>query len=131
MKRIAIFLAVLVIIIATLMFTTPNRQQHADTINHIMMSAVNIELRNNHIDGAIGSIASVAAHMAIDSFLNTRLLVRDNTFYSLGFVDYNGEFNLVSVGVFGRVYTLNEDQARLVVKNKIGDFDLHKLIPKQ
>ena len=119
MKKFLIFLGIIAIIALALMATTPDRQQHVDTIKSVMTGAVNAELRENNIDGPIASIASVAATTAVDRYLNTSFIVRDHRFYSLGFIDYNNEFQMVSVGIFNHVYTLNEDQAREMIKKKL------------
>ena len=126
MKKFLIFLGVIAIIALALMATTPDRQQHVDTIKSVMTGAVNAELRENNIDGPIASIASVAATTAVDRYLNTSFIVRDHRFYSLGFIDYNNEFQMVSVGIFNHVYTLDEDQAREMIKKKLNPFDLLK-----
>ena len=126
MKKFLIFLGIIAIISVALMVTTPDRQQHVDTIKSVMSGAVNAELRENNIDGPLASIASVAATTAVDRYLNTSFIVRDHRFYSLGFIDYNNEFQMVSVGVFNHVYTLNEDQAREMIKKKLNPFDLLK-----
>lgn len=126
MKKFLIFLGIIAIIAVALMVTTPDRQQHVDTIKSVMSGAVNAELRENNIDGPLASIASVAATTAVDRYLNTSFIVRDHRFYSLGFIDYNNEFQMVSVGVFNHVYTLNEDQAREMIKKKLNAFDLLK-----
>ena len=126
MKKFLIFLGIIAIIAVALMVTTPDRQQHVDTIKSVMSGAVNAELRENNIDGPFASIASVAATTAVDRYLNTSFIVRDHRFYSLGFIDYNNEFQMVSVGVFNHVYTLNEDQAREMIKKKLNAFDLLK-----
>lgn len=119
MKKLLIFIVIIGAAMLALMVTTPSRQQHADTIRQVMTGAVNAELRDYQIDGAIGSIASATATSAIDQFLNTSFLVRDHRFYSLGFIDYEGEFVLVSVGILGHVYTLDEDQARQLIRQKM------------
>lgn len=126
MKKFLIFLGVIAIFAVALMATTPDRQQHADTIKSVMAGAVNAELRENNIDGPLASIASVAATTAVNTYLNTSFVVRDHRFYSLGFIDYNNEFQLVSVGVFNHVYTLNEDQAREMIKKKLNPLNLFK-----
>ena len=123
MKKLVIFLVIIGAIALGLMVTTPDRQQHVDTIKSVMTGAVSAELRENNIDGPLGSIASVAATTAVDQFLNTNFLVRDHRFYSLGFVDYDGEFIMVSVGVFNHVYTLDEDQARQLIKKKLEEIN--------
>lgn len=127
MKKFLVFLGIIAVIAVALMATTPDRQQHVDTIKSVMKGAVNAELRDNNIDGPLASIASVAATKAVDQFLNTSFLVRDHKFYSLGFIDYNGEFQMVSVGIFNHVYTLDEDQAREMIKKKLSQFGLDNL----
>ena len=102
-----------------LMATTPDKQQHKEAIKSVFVSAVNAELRENHIDGAVGSIATVAAITGIDAFLNHSLIIRDHRFYNIGVIDYEGEFQMISVGAFNHVWTLNEDQARQIIKQKM------------
>jgi hypothetical protein len=124
MKKFLIFLGIIAVVAVALMATTPDRQQHVDTIKSVMTGAVNAELRENNIDGPLGSIASVAATMAVDKYLSTNFLVRDHRFYSLGFIFYNNEFQMVSVGVFNHVYTLDEEQAREMIKKKLNPLDI-------
>lgn len=126
MKKFLIFMGIIAVIAVALMATTPDRQQHVDTIKSVISGAVNAELRDNNINGPLASIASVAATTAVDQYLNTSFLVRDHRFYSLGFIDYNNEFQLVSVGVLNHVYTLNEEQAREMIKKKLSPLDLMK-----
>lgn len=123
MKKLLIFIVIIGAAMLALMVTTPSRQQHADTIRQVMTGAVNAELRDYQIDGAFGSIASATATSSIDQFLNTSFLVRDHRFYSLGFIDYEGEFVLVSVGILGHVYTLDEDQARQLIRQKMSEIN--------
>ena len=124
MKKFLIFLGIIAVVAVALMATTPDRQQHVDTIKSVMTGAVNAELRENNIDGPLGSIASAASTMAVDKYLSTNFLVRDHRFYSLGFIDYNNEFQMVSVGVFNHVYTLDEEQAREMIKKKLKPLDI-------
>ncbi len=124
MKKFLIFLGIIAVVAVALMATTPDRQQHVDTIKSVMTGSVNAELRENNIDGPLGSIASAAATMAVDKYLSTNFLVRDHRFYSLGFIDYNNEFQMVSVGVFNHVYTLDEEQAREMIKKKLNPLDI-------
>lgn len=126
MKKFLIFLGIIAVVAVALMATTPDRQQHVDTIKSVMTGAVNAELRENNIDGPLGSIASAAATMAVDKYLSTNFLVRDHRFYSLGFIDYNNEFQMVSVGVFNHVYTLDEEQAHEMIKKKLNPLDILK-----
>ena len=119
MKKFLIFIGIIVAIAIALMLTTPDRQQHHDTIKEVLSKAVNAELRENNIEGHVASIGSVFAMNAVDEFLNRSLLIRDHRFYNIGVIYYNGEFQMVSVGVFNHVYTFDEDQARQLIKSKI------------
>jgi hypothetical protein len=121
MKKFLIFIGIIAAIAIALMATTPSKQQHHDTIKEVLSRAVNAELRDNNIEGPVASIGSVFAINAVDEFLNRSLLIRDHRFYNIGVIDYNGEFQMVSVGVFNHVYTFDEDQARELIKTKIKD----------
>jgi hypothetical protein len=121
MKKFLIFIGIIAAIAIALMATTPDKQQHHDTIKEVLSRAVNAELRDNNIEGPVASIGSVFAMNAVDEFLNRSLLIRDHRFYNIGVIDYNGEFQMVSVGVFNHVYTFDEDQAREFIKTKIKD----------
>ena len=119
MKKFIIFIGINAVVAVALMATTPDKQQHQETIKSVFVSAVNAELRENHIDGAVGSIATAAAITGIDAFLSHSLIIRDHRFYNIGVIDYEGEFQMVSVGAFNHVWTLNEDQARQIIKKKM------------
>ena len=121
MKKVLIFIGIIAAIAIALMATTPDKQQHHDTIKEVLSRAVNAELRDNNIEGPVASIGSVFAMNAVDEFLNRSLLIRDHRFYNIGVIDYNGEFQMVSVGVFNHIYTFDEDQAREFIKTKIKD----------
>ena len=121
MKKFLIFIGIIAAIAIALMATTPDKQQHHDTIKEVLSRAVNAELRDNNIEGPVASIGSVFAMNAVDEFLNRSLLIRDHRFYNIGVIDYNGEFQMVSVGMFNHVYSFDEDQAREFIKTKIKD----------
>lgn len=59
MKKLVIFLVIIGAIALGLMVTTPDRQQHVDTIKSVMKGAVSAELRENNIDGPLGSICVI------------------------------------------------------------------------
>lgn len=119
MKKFLIFLGIIAVLALALMATTPGKEQHHETIKSVFVSAVNAELRDNHIDGAVGSIATAAATTGIDAFLNHSLIIRDHRFYTIGVISHEGEFQMVSVGAFNHVWTLNEDQARQLIKKQL------------
>lgn len=119
MKKLFVFLCILGVAALVLMVTKPNRQQHLDTIQTVVSKAVSAELRDYHIDGDLGSVVSMTATAGINQFLNSSLMVREHTFYNIGVISYDNNFQMVSVGVLNHVYTLNEEQARYIIRTKL------------
>ena len=76
-------------------------------------------MNNNSINGALASIGTAVAIEAVDAYLNSSLIIRDHTFYNIGVVNYEDEFRMVSVGVFNHVFTISEDDARELIKEKL------------
>lgn len=119
MKKLLVFLCILGVAALVLMVTKPDRQQHLDTIQTVVSKAVSAELRDYHIDGDLGSVVSMTATAGINQFLNSSLMVREHTFYNIGVISYDNNFQMVSVGVLNHVYTLNEEQARHIIRTKL------------
>ena len=119
MKKLFVFLCILGVAALVLMVTKPDRQQHLDTIQTVVSKAVSAELRDYHIDGDLGSVVSMTATAGINQFLNSSLMVREHTFYNIGVISYDNNFQMVSVGVLNHVYTLNEEQARHIIRTKL------------
>ncbi|WP_028904273.1 MULTISPECIES: hypothetical protein [unclassified Prevotella] len=119
MKKLLVFLCILGVAALVLMVTKPDRQQHLDTIQTVVSKAVSAELRDYHIDGDLGSVVSMTATAGINQFLNSSLMVREHTFYNIGVISYDNNFQMVSVGVLNHVYTLNEEQARYIIRTKL------------
>lgn len=119
MKKLVVFLCILGVAALALMITKPDRQQHLDTIQTVVSKAVSAELRDYHIDGDLGSVVSMTATAGINQFLNSSLMVREHTFYNIGVISYDNNFQMVSVGVLNHVYTLNEEQARHIIRTKL------------
>ena len=125
MKKLLVFLAVLVVIGVALIATCPNRDQHRDTIKSVLSAVINAEMdqkaSENGISETVASIGTALAVSAVDTYLNTNLVVRDRTFYNVGMVSIEGELRPVSLGIFNHVFTISEDEARQLLQDKLGE----------
>ena len=132
MKKFLFLVVVLAAIAVGLMMTCPDRDAHREAIKGVVSKVVNSEMNNNSINGALASIGTAVAIEAVDAYLNSRrkqedgegrlnssLIIRDHTFYNIGVVNHEDEFRMVSVGVFNHVFTISEDDARELIKEKL------------
>ena len=119
MKKFLIFLGVLVVLGLALIATCPNRDAHREAVKSVLSAAINAEMDQSGIEETTAAIGTMLAVSAIDSYLNANLVVRDRTFYNVGVVSYEGEFHMISVGVFNHVFTISEDDARKFIKDRL------------
>lgn len=119
MKKFLFLLVVLGAIAVALMLTCPDRDAHKEAIKDVVTKVVNSEMDNNSINSALASIGTVIAIKTVDAYLNSSLIIRDHTFYNVGVVNHEDEFRMVSVGVFNHVFTISEDDARELLKEKL------------
>ena len=119
MKKLLFFIVLLVVIGVGLVATCPSREAHLEAIKGITSSVVNSEMDKSAIDGALASIGTAVAVSAVDAYLNSSLIIRDHTFYNVGVINYEGEFQMVSVGVCNHVFTISEEDAKKLLKDKL------------
>lgn len=124
MKKFLVFLLMLVVIGGVLMATCPDRETHREAVKGVLSEVVNKEMdekaSQNGIDGAMASIGTALAISAIDAYLGSNLILRDHTFYNVGVVSYEDDYRMVSVGILNHVFTISSDDARLLLKDKLG-----------
>ena len=119
MKKFLVLIGLLVVVGIVLMSTCPDREAHRKAISNVVSGAINSEMDNSGIEETMAAIGTVLMVHAIDTYLTSTLVVRDRTFYNVGVISYKGEFRMVSVGVFNHVFTISEDEARQLIKDKI------------
>lgn len=119
MKKFLILIVLVVVIAGALVATCPDREAHRTAVKDVLSGVINSEMDNQSINGALASIGTAVAVSAVDAYLNSKLLIRDHTFYNVGVIDYDGEFRMVSVGVLNHVFTISEDDARQLIKDKL------------
>jgi hypothetical protein len=124
MKKFLIIIGILVVLGLALIATCPDRDAHREAVKSVLSAAINAEMDQSNINETMAAISTMFAVSAIDSYLSSNLVVRDRTFYNVGVVSYEGDFHMVSVGVFNHVFTISEDDARQFVKER-----LKKILP--
>ncbi len=112
MKKILIaILAVLIVGAAAAVLTCPDKQAHKDAIMAVVNEKINEELKTDDDDwqglsAIFGSLGSGIAGGIVDN----RLVVKNHFLWSTGeFQNLDGEYNQISVGVFGHIFTFNKE----------------------
>lgn len=112
MKKILIaILAVLIVGAAAAALTCPDKQAHKDAIMAVVNEKINEELKTDDDDwqglsALFGTLGSGIAGGIVDN----RLVVKNHFLWSTGeFQNLDGEYNQISVGVFGHIFTFNKE----------------------
>ena len=112
MKKILIaILAVLIVGAAAAVLTCPDKQAHKDAIMAVVNEKINEELKTDDDDwqglsAIFGSLGSGIASGIVDN----RLVVKNHFLWSTGeFQNLEGEYNQISVGLFGHIFTFNKE----------------------
>lgn len=116
------FLFLLILVAAAgvgLVMTCPDKDAHREAVKDVVSKVVNSEMDRSSIERPLASIGTVLAVNAVDAYLKANLIVRDHTFYNIGVVSYEGDFKMVSVGILNHVFTISEDEAREIIKDKL------------
>ena len=119
MKKFLFFLFLLAVIAVSLMATCPDKKAHHEALKDVASKVINAEMLNSKIDESMASIGTMLAINVVDAYLSSNLILGDHTFYNIGIVIYKGEPQAVSVGVFNHVFTIDEDTAKEIIKDKI------------
>lgn len=112
MKKILIaIIAVLIVGAVAAVLTCPDKQAHKDAIMAVVNEKINEELKTDDDDwqglsAVFGSLGSGIASGIVDN----RLVVKNHFLWSTGeFQNLEGEYNQISVGLFGHIFTFNKE----------------------
>lgn len=119
MKKLLVLIVLLVVVGLTLVETRPSREAHKEAVMNVAKAVVNAEMSQKDMDETLAAIGTMLGISAVDVYLNTNLIVREHTFYNVGMIVYKEEPWTVSVGVFNHVFTISEDDAKRVLKDKL------------
>lgn len=116
MKKTLISLLVILGIAAVAVVTCPDHQAHKDAISSVINEAINDELRSETEDQGISAFIGSLGSSVAGFLINSQLSVKNYFVYSAGWLkDYDGEKKLVSVGVFGHVFTFGKEDIRKAI----------------
>ena len=124
-------LGILITLVAfaiVLILTCPKPEQHKDVLSGVITKTVNDAVNdttnttgNALIDNAFRSISNAFAGNVIRSAVDNLVTVDNHIIYSTGKINYAGQDHIVSLGLLGHIFTVDEDDlqeaARQYYKN--------------
>ena len=118
-KKIFVFLAFVVIIVLVAMsLTKPEPWEHQAAVRALAMKVVGQEVSSVELPKEMPEeLAEIVAEKGVDmamnaagSFLQNNMEVDDYLVLSVGWVSYHGQTLPITVGTFGRVFVLADEQ---------------------
>ena len=120
MKKFIYLIIFLVVLGGVLVATCPDRTAHREAIKGVISEVVSSEMNKNPLGSTeIISIGTVFTMDLVDAYLKTNLMIKDHTFFNIGYVTYKDDFKVVSIGVLNHVFTVDEETARQLIKEKM------------
>lgn len=129
-----------VVLIATMIITCPKAEQHKEVLSTVITATVNDAVNesdnitgNAYLDNAFKAVSNAFAGKVIQAAVNELVTVDNYVVCSLGKVRYEGKAHVVSVGVFGHIFTVDEDDLREAAEDyyKKKEIDMKEQIKKK
>ena len=112
-------LLTLVVLVAVMVVTCPKTEQHKEVLSTVITTTVNNAVNDNDnltgntfIDNAFKTVSNAFAGKVIETAVDNLVTVDNYVVCSLGKVHYEGKDHIVSLGVFGHIFTVDEDDLR-------------------
>ena len=112
-------LIALIALVAVLIITCPKPEQHKDALSGVITQTVNDAVNDStnttgdeFIDNAFRSISNAFAGKVIKTAVDNLVTVDNHIIYSTGKVNYGGKDHIVSLGLLGHIFTVDEDDLR-------------------
>ena len=112
-------LLTLVVLVAVMVVTCPKTEQHKEVLSTVITTTVNDAVNDNDnltgntfIDNAFKTVSNAFAGKVIEAAVDNLVTVDNYVVCSLGKVHYDGKDHIVSLGVFGHIFTVDEDDLR-------------------
>ena len=109
-------LLTLVVLVAVMIVTCPKTEQHKEVLSTVITTTVNNAVNDNDnltgntfIDNAFKTVSNAFAGKVIETAVDNLVTVDNYVVCSLGKVHYEGKDHIVSLGVFGHIFTVDED----------------------
>ena len=112
-------LLTLVALVAVMIVTCPKTEQHKEVLSTVITATVNDAVNDNDnitgntfIDNAFRTVSNAFAGKVIETAVDNLVTVDNYVVCSLGKVHYDGKDHIVSLGIFGHIFTVDEDDLR-------------------
>lgn len=109
-------LLTLVALVAVMIVTCPKTEQHKEVLSTVITTTVNDAVNDNDnltgntfIDNAFKTVSNAFAGKVIETAVDNLVTVDNYVVCSLGKVHYDGKDHIVSLGIFGHIFTVDED----------------------
>lgn len=110
---------VFIAVVALLVVTCPKPEQHKEALSNVITTTVNDAVNetdnitgNVFVDNAFKLISDTFAGKVIRTAVDDLVKVDNYVVCSLGKVHYDGEDHIVSLGLLGHIFTVDEDDLR-------------------
>jgi hypothetical protein len=116
-KKVFVFLTFVVIVaLVAMALTKPESWKHQAAVRELAMTVVGQKMADVQLPQELVSAGTEMAMGAAGDFLQSNMEVSDYFFLSVGFVNFRGQSVPVTVGAFGNVYVLvdEEDVKRII-----------------
>lgn len=122
MKTLFKALLALLIVGGVAVVTCPDKQAHKDAILTVVNENINDELSskdngNNVVSNLLGGLAAIGSHVS-GRYLDNNLTVENHFIFSKGVLKNGKKSEVVSIGVFGHVFTGGKENVRKRVSGK-------------
>ncbi len=120
MKKFLFLIVFLAVVAGALIATCPDRNAHLEAIKSVVSEVANEEMdkQSNILTTGLASISTMLTINIADSYLKSNLIIRDHTFYNIGYINYNDDLRMISFGILNHVFTLDKETAKEIMKEK-------------
>ena len=120
MKKFLFLIVFLAVVAGALIATCPDRNAHLEAIKSVVSEVANEEMdkQSNILTTGLASISTMLTINLADSYLKSNLIIRDHTFYNIGYINYNDDLRMISFGILNHVFTLDKETAKEIMKEK-------------
>ncbi|MCQ2316451.1 MAG: hypothetical protein MJZ85_07185 [Bacteroidales bacterium] len=111
MKR-TIWIILAVIVVAALV-TCPDEQAHKTMLKATITTALNEKIDQScseeNLDAFASALGGALGGLAVDLLIDNRVYVENHFVCSIGYMTWDGETNIVSIGCFGHVFSPDKE----------------------
>ena len=111
MKAVLCTLLILIILGGICVATCPDREAHSETLKDLVNQVITSELSGEEEDADLVMFGSMIGTGLVGLVIDNMLNVENYFVYSVGTITYDGETQVVSVGMLNHVFTIDKEKA--------------------